>query len=107
MTSSDPKPPISPEAVSSMSLADALRALGLEHAASNLETAQQKAIARNDSPVALLDHLIRDQLRAQLESKARLALKRAAIFPLSTLDTYDFSYPKHIDRSLVDKAQTL
>ena len=50
MISSDRDSPLSPELVSSMSLEDALRALGLDHAAANLETAQQKAIARNDSP---------------------------------------------------------
>lgn len=61
MISSDRDSPISPELVSSMSLQDALRALGLEHAAASLETAQQKAIARSASPLSLLDHLIRDE----------------------------------------------
>lgn len=107
MISSDRDSPLSPELVASMSLEDALRALGLEHAAANLEAAQQKAIARNASPISLLDHLIREELRAQIEKRAKSALKRAAIFPLSTIDTYDFSYPKQIDRALVNKAATL
>lgn len=105
MSSSDA--PLSPEVVAAMSLKDALAALGLDHAAGILEAAQEKAIARNQSPVALLDHLVREELRAQLEKRAKTALKRAAIFPLSTLDTYDFSYPKQIDRALVQKAATL
>ena len=37
MISSERDSPLSPELVSSMSLEDALRALGLEHAAANLE----------------------------------------------------------------------
>lgn len=107
MISSDKGVSLSPELVASMSLEDALRALGLDHAATNLEAAQQKAIARNASPVSLLDHLIREELRAQIEKRAKTALKRAAIFPLTTIDTYDFSYPKQIDRALVNKAATL
>jgi DNA replication protein DnaC len=107
MISSDRDSPLSPELVASMSLEDALRALGLEHAAASLEAAQQKAIARNGSPVSLLDHLIREELRSQIEKRAKSALKRAAIFPLTTIDTYDFSYPKQIDRALVNKAATL
>lgn len=107
MISSDKDVPLSPELVTSMSLEDALRALGLDHAAANLETAQQKAIARSGSPVSLLDHLIREELRSQIEKRAKTALKRAAIFPLTTIDTYDFSYPTQIDRALVNKAATL
>ncbi|MBV8194888.1 MAG: ATP-binding protein, partial [Candidatus Dormibacteraeota bacterium] len=34
-------------------------------------------------------------------------LKRSAIFPLTTLDTYDFDFPKTIDRDLVARAATL
>ena len=96
-----------PELVPGLGLAEVLRALGLEHAASQLDAAQQKAIARNDSPTALIDHLMREQLRAQLERRARVALKRSAIFPLTTVDAFDFDYPKSIDRALVQKAATL
>ncbi|MBV8151995.1 MAG: IS21-like element helper ATPase IstB [Candidatus Eremiobacteraeota bacterium] len=90
-----------------MSLADVLRALGLDHAAQILDEASKKAIARNDSPTALTDHLMREQLRVQLEARAQSALRRAAIFPLTTLDSYDFAYPKSIDRDLVERAATL
>jgi DNA replication protein DnaC len=90
-----------------MSLADVLRALALEHAATILDVATGKAIARNDSPTALLDHLMREQLRVRLEERAQRALKRAAIFPLTTLDSYDFDYPKSIDRDVVTKAASL
>jgi len=84
-----------------------MRALGLDHAASELDAATQKAIARNDSPVALLDHLMREDLRVQSETRARASLKRSQIFPLTTLDTYDFDYPKSIDRDIVARAATL
>jgi len=103
MTSSDRDTPLSPEVVASMSLAEALSRLGLDHAASLLEAAQQKAIARNKSLISLLDHLVREELR----SRAKAALKRAAIFPLTTIDTYDFGYPKQIERALVSRAATL
>jgi len=98
MTSSDPQ---------LLSLAEAMRAIGLDHAASLLDTAAQKAIARNETPVSLVDHLVREELRFQSERRVRAALKRAAIFPLAALDTYDFDYPKQIDRALVHKAATL
>jgi DNA replication protein DnaC len=93
--------------VAALSLADVMRALALEQAASMLDTASQKAIARNETPTTLLDHLIREQLRKTLEERAATALKRSAIFPLSTLDTYDFNFPKQIDRSLVERGASL
>jgi len=90
-----------------LSLADVLRALDLNHAAESLDAAAQKAIARNEPPISLLDHLMREQLRFHMESRARQALKRSAIFPLTTLDAYDFDYPKSIDRDVVERAATL
>lgn len=99
--------PQASDLATTLSLTDVLRGLGLDHAASELDTASQKAIARNDSPTGLLDHLMRDQLRVLMEARARAALKRSAIFPLTTLDTYDFSYPKSIDRDLVLRAASL
>lgn len=106
MPSSKP-PPMPPSDLSTLSLADVLRALGLEHAAVELDTATRKAISRNDSPTALLDGLMREQLRAQVEQRARQALKRSGLFPLTTLDTYDFAYPKSIDKDLCLKAASL
>lgn len=99
-------PPTS-DLATTLSLAEVLRALGLDHAASQLDVASQKAIARNDSPTGLLDHLMRDQLRVHMETRARAALKRSAIFPLTTLDAYDFNYPRSIDRDSVLKAASL
>lgn len=115
MPSSNSQNPMTPtmtqmpshDLVHTMALGEVLRALGLDHAATTLDTATQKAIARNDSPTALLDALMRDQLRVTTERRAQLALKRAAIFPLTTIDTFDFTYPKHIDRDLVLRAATL
>lgn len=95
------------EAIATLSLADVMGALGLRHAQSELDVAMQKAIARADSPVSLLDHLMREELRVQLENRAKAALKRSAIFPMTTLDAYDFDYPKQIDRDVVAKAATL
>jgi DNA replication protein DnaC len=90
-----------------LALADVLSSLGLDYAAGSLDTAMQKAIARNDSPSALLDHLMRDQLRVHLERRAAEAVKRAGIFPPTTLDSYDFDRPKTIDREAVERAATL
>ena len=101
-----PTIPIS-DLAATQSLADVLRSLGLLHAASVLDTATQKAIARNDSPTSLVDHLMREELRVQLERRAQLALKRSALFPLTALDTFDFDYPKSIDKALVLRAASL
>ncbi len=84
-----------------------LRALGLEHAASLLDSVMQKAIARNESASSVLDHLMREQLRVHLEQRARVAVKRAGIFPITSLDVYDFARPKSIDRDVVERAATL
>jgi DNA replication protein DnaC len=103
-SSSDPTNPTpTPDSPSTLSLAQVLRALGLDAAASHLDAAAGKAIARQDSPLSLLDGL----MRAQLERRAQLALKRAGIFPLTTLDSFDFDYPKSIDRDLVLRAASL
>jgi DNA replication protein DnaC len=90
-----------------MALSDVLRALSLDHAASILDAATGKAISRNDSPTSLLDHLMREELRVKTEKRAQIALKRSAIFPVSTIDTYDFNFPKSIDRDIVDRAASL
>jgi len=105
-----PTAPTSPKAtdtIHALSLADVLRTLGLEHAAGSLDTALQKAIARNDSPSSLLDNLMRDQLRVHLEHRAAETIKRSGIFPVTTLDTYDFERPKSIDRDVVERASSL
>lgn len=95
------------DSAKTMSLAEVLRALGLDYAASILDAATGKAIARNDSPTSLLDHLMREELRVQTEKRAQLALRRSAIFPATTFDTYDFNYPKSIDKEVVERAATL
>jgi len=108
MTSSEPTlPPALTELPQTLSLQDVLRHLGLTHAAANLDAASAKAIARNDSPLTLLDHLMRDELCVQTERKTQAALKRSALFPLTTLDSYDFDFPKSIDRDLVMRAASL
>jgi DNA replication protein DnaC len=96
-----------PSDLSTLSLDAVLRALGLDYAAAHLDAASGKAIARNASPLTLLNDLMREQLRVTAEARAKAALKRAAIFPLTTLDAYDFSYPKAIDRELVARAAGL
>src|SRR5207237_4272911 len=95
------------DAVTTMSLAQVLVALDLHHAASILDAVTGKAIARNDSPTSLVDHLMREELSVQIERRAQVALKRSAIFPLRTLDTYDFKFPKTIDRDLIMRAASL
>lgn len=111
MPSSNQKPSTPPTQTShdlaTLSLAEVLRALGLDHAASILDVTTAKAISRNDSPTSLLDHLMREELRVQSERRAQLALRRSAIFPLTTVDTFDFDYPKSIDRDLVLRSATL
>lgn len=98
---------IQPTDAAALSLADVLRTLSLNHAASLLDEASKKAIARNEAPLTFLDSLMREQLRDHLEQRSRTAVKRSAIFPLTTLDTYDFDYPKSIDRDVVMRAATL
>jgi len=103
--------PRSPSPISSdlavLSLEEVLRALGLDHAADSLAPASQKAIARGEPPTALMDRLMREQLRVHVEDRARVALKRSGIFPLTTLDAYDFNFPKSIDRDVVMRAASL
>jgi DNA replication protein DnaC len=95
------------ELPATLSLHDVLRRLGLDHAAATLDAAAGKAITRNDSPTALLDLLMREELRVQIDRNTKRAIKRSALFPLTTLDAFDFSYPKSIDKDLVTRATSL
>lgn len=108
MISSDPTlAPALTDLPTTLSLQDVLRQLGLGHAAANLDAASAKAIARNDSPLALLDHLMREELRVQTERKTQASLKRSALFPLTSIEAYDFTFPKNIDKDLVLRAASL
>lgn len=98
---------LTPDAPTRLSLSEVLTELGLDHAASELDSASQKAITRNEPPTALLDKLMRDQLRAQMEYNAGAAIRRSNIFPLATLDQYDFDYPDEIDKEAVMQAASL
>jgi DNA replication protein DnaC len=98
---------LTPDAPTRLSLGEVLSELGLDHAASELDAASQKAITRNDPPTALLDKLMRDQLRAQMEYNAGAAIRRSNIFPLTTLEQYDFDYPDEIDKEAVMQAASL
>jgi len=93
--------------LATLSLEQVLRALALEHAATQLDDLTQKAISRSATPSWLLDALMREQLRFTTEHRARLALRRSGIFPLTSFATYDFDYPKTIDRELCHRAATL
>lgn len=104
MSSSDV---ITPDMIATLGLADVMRALGIAHAASELDETAKKAIARNDKPLSLLDALMREELRVRIEARARTSLKKSLIFPVTTLDTYDFDFPKQIDKAAVMKAASL
>jgi DNA replication protein DnaC len=107
MTFSKNPPTLVTSDLKTLSLAEVLRGLGLEHAAARLDEVAKKAIAKNESPLSLLDDLMREQLRVLAEDRARRALKRSGIFPLATLDAFDFDYPKSIDKDVVARASTL
>lgn len=108
MTSSETTPTTALTSdVSTLSLEQVMRALELAHAASLLNEYSQKAIARGEPPTALVDRLMREQLRFQIEHRAELALRRSGIFPLTSIATYDFDYPQSIDRDLCHRAATL
>jgi DNA replication protein DnaC len=57
--------------------------------------------------MGLIDYLMREELRVQTERKTQMAIKRSAIFPLTTLDAFDFNFPKSIDKDLVLRAAGL
>lgn len=110
-----PTPPPSPIAMalstandfSGLSLREVLLALDLRRAAELLDEATKKAIAKNDSPTSLVDKLMREQLSAYAEERAQIALRRSAIFPITSLDNFDFDYPKQIDKDVIERAATL
>jgi DNA replication protein DnaC len=107
MTSSEPTTTAQTSDASSLSLEQVMRSLELNHAASLLAEYSQKAVTRGEPPTSLVDKLMREQLRFHLEHRAQLALRRSGIFPLSSFSTYDFDYPKSIDRELCFRASTL
>jgi hypothetical protein len=99
MISSDE--PLTANEVDALSPEALLKQLGLHVAANAYEPAARKAIGRNEGPQSLLHQLMADELRARIEKRAEGALKTAKIFPVTTLDSYDWDYPEAIDRDLV------
>jgi len=93
--------------IATLSLREVLVALELRRAAELLDEATKKAIAKSDTPTALLDRLMREQLLAVTEERAQIALRRSGIFPVTSLDTFDFDYPTQIERDVVERAATL
>lgn len=104
MTSSEP---LCVQDIETLSTKDVLHRLGLGQAADGVEAEARKAIARNDGPMTLFERLMRQELIHRIETRAARGLKRSGIFPVSTLDTYDWDFPERIDKEKVRKAADL
>ena len=97
-----PSAPIAPATLSSQ-----LRRLGLTRSAQDLNDLLARAATARWTPIALLDALA----TAELEDRARRSLerrfKRARLGRFKPIVDFEWSWPKAIDRALVEQILTL
>jgi len=90
-----------------MSLANALKTLGLPHTAAHLDDLVALATKRRWSPVQLLEHLAETEQhdRARRSLERRLARSRLGRF--TPMSDFDWAWPTRIDRAAIEAALRL
>ena len=63
--------------------------------------------ARDKSVVEILDHLLSEEVRSKRSKRYETKLKYAGFPFRKTMDEFDFSFQKSIDRSVIDDLMTL
>jgi len=104
----DPNPTTTPtsDAVATMSLAESCTLLDCITPQASWTRGRRRPSPKR-VPLSPSDALMREELSVQLEARAKAALRRSLIFPLTSLDAYDFDYPKTIDKDVVMRAASL
>lgn len=83
-----------------------LVALGLAHAADQLEPLLSDAVAKGQAPHLMLDALLDAEHQAREERRVRTALRLSSLPTGQTLADFDFAFQPAIERSRIDTLAT-
>ena len=85
-------------------LAEALRALNLQHTADELDDFLARATKSRFSPQALLEELARAELRERERRGLERRLRNARLGRFKPIADFDWNWPTHIDRDAIERA---
>ena len=88
-------------------LAPALKALGLHATAEGLDDLLATATERRFAPRALLEHVVRTETAERAQRSLERRTLRSRIGTFKPIADFDWSWPRKIDRSLIDRALEL
>jgi DNA replication protein DnaC len=83
-----------------------LIALGLAHAAEQLDTALSEAVKESASPHQVLDSLMQAEISAREARRVKTALRLSSLPTGSTLAEFDFAFQPSVERSKVELLAT-
>lgn len=90
-----------------MSLANALKTLGLPHTAAHLDDLVALATKRRWSPVQLLEHLAETEQQDRARRSLERRLARSRIGRFTPMSDFDWAWPTRIDRATIEAALRL
>jgi DNA replication protein DnaC len=88
-------------------LADTLAAIGLKAAAAHLEDLLARATRSRLSPTALLEEVARIESSERARRGLELRMRAARLGSFKPMADFDWSWPKKIDRDLIEQALQL
>ena len=88
-------------------LAPALKALGLHATAEGLDDLLATATERRLAPRALLEHVVRTETAERAQRSLERRTLRSRIGTFKPIADFDWSWPRKIDRSLIERALEL
>jgi len=90
-----------------MTLAEQLHALGLRHLSQNLDDFVARATKKRLSPVQLLEYLCDVESRHKAHRSLERRLARSRIGRFKSMADFDWNWPKHIERGIIQSALSL
>jgi DNA replication protein DnaC len=88
-------------------LADALRAIGLAHTATELDDLVALATKRRWSATQILEHIVEAEQRERARRSLERRLGRSKLGGFKSLAEFDWAWPTQIDREAVESAARL
>src|SRR5271155_1133957 len=99
------RPP--PESTVTINIADALRGLGLCASREALDALLAHATKSRLSPAEVVEHIVRLERRERDARNLASRTKRATLGAMKSLDLFDWSFPRSIDRPLYEQLLSL
>ena len=107
MSSLAPLPTPIPTTMTTSDLKSRLAAVGLVAIAPNLEDFLARATKGRFSPAQILEEIARMEQIEKTRRSLQGRLQRARIGRFKTIADYDWNWPKHVERDVIERALTL